>query len=656
MVRTVAINNFGICLVGCGYNTDTGGYAARVFSGSLIPQTLNLPPLLPVRDLVINDAGVGFAGCGGAVLGDGYSARILPNSIDPQSIVLPSGTNGIRRVAINQAGLTIIGGCLQSTENTGYAAYVPSRSTTPQQLGGSTNINYVAINHNGTGLIGGGWQASGYAAFYTPDGSTLQTFAPTVAIQAVAINDAALGIIGGYNGLDGYAAFVAASSPDLQPIAIPSHTIILAVDINNAGEGLIGGGTLTSGYAALVAPDGTITQLALPATVTYPLLSVAINNQGVGLIGSQKQAGVGSYAALVAPNGTLTPLDIPLGSGVDFVDINDQFITSVGPYSSAVNTQLAAIYALESRLTAQKIEMPGEIYLADTSDDLAKIYREKPRKYSVWATSFNDYVHSSSQGKIPAFTNEIVGILAAFDYHSSDLLLGGALGYAFNSIHYQENLGHGHLQEECACVYSSFKKSVAWIQTALWGGVYQITNDRHVLSVITSTAHFSGWMLAPEVEIALPFALTQARSVFVEPFLMMDWVNNWQGHFSEKGSSGFNLVMKSLYSSLLQSELGLRFYEHIDHGWGRFSLIEKLSYVNQAPFHVAKVRTYFLIPTSAFPIETGSFRVQNLGGIQLSGHFLPRNTSYPYGSLSFQGLIGAKYQSYFVNLEVGKNF
>ncbi len=654
-VRTVAINHAGICLIGCG-NASGNSYAARILPSSVIPQTLNLPVNNLARGVAINNLGVGFVGCGD--VSNGYAARIGPNSIDPQVINLPPGTNGIRRVAINDAGLAIIGGSNQLSPNTGYAAYVLSDSTTPQQIGGTDNINYVAINHAGTALIGGG-DPNGYAAFFVPYNSTpLQTFTPSAVIYAVAINDAGIGIIGGYDGSNGYAAFVVPNSR--YPQVIATNIPIWGADINRAGVGIIGGGT-TRGYAALVAPDGTVTSLALPDTVTYPILDVAINDQGVSIIGGEDLNG-NSYCALVAPNGTLTPLTLPPGSGVNFVAINDSFISSVGPYSSAVNTQLAAIYALETRLMMQKLEMPnvsGEIgyLLADANDDMSAIYREKPqRKKSIWTTSFGDHVHFKERGKIPSFSNEIGGILAALDYHEPDLLLGGALGYAFNYIHYGEGQGHGHLQEETACFYSAFKKSVARIQAVLWGGYYQVYNERHVLSVITSTAHFSGWILAPQVEIALPFALTHNRLGWIEPFVMMNWVNGWQDHFTEKGASGFNLVMKSLYSSLLQSELGLRFYEHFDYSWGRFSLVEKLSYVNQVPFHIRRANTYFLIPTSPFPIETGNSRIQNLGGIQLCGQFSPNNSSYPSGSLSFQGLLGSSYQSYFVNLEVRKNF
>ncbi|HBL98831.1 TPA: hypothetical protein DDZ86_04275 [Candidatus Dependentiae bacterium] len=650
-IRTVAINNAGTGLVGCG-NGSGNSYIARIPSHSLVPQALNFPTN-PVRGVAINDYGVGFAGCGES--GDGYAARIPTESVLPQQISLPPGTNGIRRVAINDAGNAIIGGCNQFVVNSGYAAYISPGSTSPQQIGGSTNILYVAINASGAGLIGGG-NTNGYAAFVMPNGTALQEITlpfTTPSIYSVALNNSGLGLIGASGGGAGYAALVTFNNPNPQPITIPVNTPIFAVDINNAGAGLIGGGTNTDGYAALVTPNGAVTPLALPET-QCPILDVAINNQGVGLIGGEDLTGQQTYVALVAPNGTLTRLVIPSGNGVNFVDINDAFISSVGPYSSAINTQLAFTYALEPRLR-----------LLDTSDLRIKscFLGEScccedcaEAEYSLWATAFGNYVHSKAHREIPCFTNKIAGILAAFDYHASDLLLGGGLGYGSNAICYAPCMGHGHLNEEIACLYGSLKRGCLSIQAALWGGGYQVCNKRHPASLLEATAHFSGGIFAPRIEIALPLALNSCHTCWGEPFLKLNWVNNWQGRFRECGTSGFNLVMKPQHTSLLYSEAGVRFYQHFDSSGGGWSLEEKLSYVNEAPFHVQKATTYFLVPTSPFQITINSGRRRNLCGVELSALFSPRNSSGVYGNLSFQGLFGSSYQSYFVSLTIGKNF
>jgi hypothetical protein len=276
--------------------------------------------------------------------------------------------------------------------------------------------------------------------------------------------------------------------------------------------------------------------------------------------------------------------------------------------------------------------------------------------YSIWAAPFNSYVRQAAQGDISSFSNEVAGAIAAFEYHPSNFLLGGGLGYAFNYTHFSEHLGHGKLQEEMAFLYGAFKQKYVWINAALWGGLYQVHSERHTLSLITSKTHTHGWILSPHIEVAAPFEVIKTNRLSMEPFLMFDWVNNWQHHFTEKGRSGFNVVMKDQYNSLLRSELGLRLYEQLHYNWGKLLFEEKLSYINQAPFHVQRATTFFVASASTFPVATGSSKVQNLGGVGVQASFLPWNQSYPYGTLNFQGEFGSSSQLYFVSAELGMNF
>ena len=85
-------------------------------------------------------------------------------------------------------------------------------------------------------------------------------------------------------------------------------------------------------------------------------------------------------------------------------------------------------------------------------------------------------------------------------------------------------------------------------------------------------------------------------------------------------------------------------------------LEEKLSYINQAPFNVGDVNTLFVQSASTFPIAIGSSKVNNLGGVELRGTFVPIKPKYPHGAIDFQGEFGSSFQSYFVSLEIGKAF
>lgn len=244
----------------------------------------------------------------------------------------------------------------------------------------------------------------------------------------------------------------------------------------------------------------------------------------------------------------------------------------------------------------------------------------------------------------------------AYDYHYSDrLLLGGGLGYAFNYVHYSQGIGHGKVHEELLCLYTAYQQKHFRWDAILWTGLYQFHNTRHTLDLMTSTAKTNGYLLTPHIEFAFPYSIQRGTYCF-EPFVSCDWVNSWQKHFTEKGASGFNLVMDGFYTALVQSEAGLRTYEEWNTCRGTWLLEEKISYINQAPIHANKMNTAFIESASIFPIAVASQAIQNLVGLELSAAYQPNNHDYPSIGLDFQAMIGSAYQSYFGTIYIRKVF
>lgn len=620
---------------------------------------------------------------------------------------LPGITNGdsseIFSVSINDAGAGLVGGRYLSGGQA-YAAIVASngavtRLSLPNITAGDTSsIFSVSINESGTGLVGGiskigGASGEAYAALVAANGTVTQLSLPDTStndlsyLNSVAINKSGTGLLGGARHSDrydqGYAALVAANGTvtrlSLPNILNADSSEIVAVSLNDSGVGLVGGRSFIGGghmngeaYAALIAPNGTATQLPLPHIAISDgsiITSVSMNNAGVGLIGGQSITGLGggeAYAVLVAPNGTVTQLSLPQiavndGSEILSVSLADTVPNSIGPYASAIYTQLAAARALETRLTfkgAQKVaSSPTEVAAAD----LAPV-ASSPKTFPncIWVAPFGNYVHVKSQGDIPTFTNTIGGLLVAYDRQIANFLVGGGAGYGYNGLHYSESLGHGSIQEEMLYAYMAYKQDRFRLNSAVWGGLYQFSNERHTIplpgNTLTSHAHTHGWIFSPHLEMAFLWKTLYEGKYKVEPFFMFDYVNSWLQGYTEWGSSGLNLVVDGQYTSLLQSEAGLRFYEYFAFNWGTFWLEEKLSYVNQAPFYFNKATTQFVASASTFPVAVGSTEVQNLAGLELQANFQPKNQKMPYGGLTLQALLGPSYQSYFMSLEIGQNF
>ena len=674
-IDSVAMNETGFSLIG-GEIASTDGYAAFVSpTGVVTPLTFSLSGA--ISSTAINASGQGLIGATNG-FSSGYSAFILSDAT-----VVPLSMNGINSVSLNDSGVGLIGG---EGEGELYAAYVNSMgSITPINTPSETGVIYgVAVNDLGIGIIGGETGAA-YAAFVDPEGmvSTTLTLSGGQYIASVAINHSELALLGGTDESGNMYAVYATTDGTVTPLDITAQGYIQTVAMNSSGTGLIGGQfNSTDLYAAIVRPDGSINSL-LPELIGGQINWVALSEAGVGLIGGQFTDNA-AYAALVAPNGALTPLNISSTNPIDSVAMGTATLSAVtplsaGPYLSVFYTQLAAASALEPRSSQEtkfgrKREAPKQLKsISHTMKEISPVtmrisllmgkpackkgVNAKPvKKNSIRISPFGNYVHLKEQGPIPNYTNEIGGALLAYDYQDSNYIVGATLGYAFNYVDYSNGLGHGKVQEELACFYGAYDMDHFRFNGVLWGGLFQFSNTRHPIPMVTSKGKAHGWILSPHIEMASPWAMDQKNLYFVEPFFMLDWVNSWQGKYTESGSSGLNIQMKSLYSSLLQSEVGLRFYERFNQAWGHFCLEEKLSYINQAPFHVNPVTTSFVSSVSTFPIAVASTKVENLAALQVIGLFVPKDNSYPFGGFTAQVSGNSSYQSYFLSLIVGMNF
>ncbi|MGB7977794.1 MAG: autotransporter domain-containing protein [Chlamydiales bacterium] len=683
VIEAVAINDSAWALIGG--QGDGNGYAVIVLpTGGLIPLSASFLGG-SIADTAINQTGNGLIS--GSNEFGAYAALVAPDgTVTPLS--LPASPDSVVCVALNHDEIGLIGGAGGGAN--AYAAYVASDGTVtqisdiPSDFPG--NIASVAINNQGNGIVGGyHGESAPYAAFVAANGSPSLVLSPLPAsayILGVAMNNSGAGLIGGADGAGNVYAGYAASDGIVTPLfESPFSGVVNSTALNDAGMGLIGGQNGFDLYAALVQPDGNISAL-FSESIAGAINVVSINAAGVGLIGGIQ--GSAGYAALVAPNGTLTLLDVSGENMINSAALASGFATAatpraVGPFSSTFYTQLAASYALGARFIAQnriwKQRSAEETALVSFSQDggnlvcnerdpssspSAALNNTKDplpfRKNSIWIAPFGDYVHISAQGAAPSYKNQIGGVLLAYDHQSSNYMVGASLGYAYNAIHYAERLGHGNIREEMLCFYGAYYANHFKLNAALWGGLYQFSNTRHTLPILTSRGKTHGWILSPHLELAIPWAIDPKGTCAVEPFFSFDWVNGWQYSYTESGASGFNLQIGNLYGSLLQSEAGLRFYERIQYGWGNFCVEEKLSYVNQAPFHLDSATTAFVGSASHFSVLVGSTKLENLAAANLSLSFFPRNSAYPYGGFSGEVMANSSYQSYFVSLFCGIDF
>jgi hypothetical protein len=708
---SVANAQSGIGLLG-GFLNGSDPYAAFVSVGdpnSTTQITFTSFTVGEIYGVAINSFNVGLIGgnSSNSLNEVPYAAFVaLTNPFPTTEIIFPSTftVGRINGTAINSAGTGLIGGG-NGAPLAPYAAFVSSGNTSPTTVITPFTftvglINGTAINNSGIGLIGGvigsGLTEAPYAAFVlagSPSPTTTVSFSFTVGrMNGTAINDSNTGLIVGLrdNTLSPtpYAAYVVAGNPNPTTTISFSFTVgsIINAAINSTGTGLIGG-VSTAGqvpYAAFVS-SGTSSptlEIIFPSTFTVGLINgTAINNAGIGLIGGANIGNSSAYAAFVSPLGILTPITLPLNAQIFRVGLNDATSggntilaavvpESFGPSNSFATTLFGLSHVLECHYMDNKLlntstQSEPLAYLADFKDGFKRWYPPKSSEpncckqetVSLWAGVLGELAYQKKAEKFPAYSNAIAGAVVALDYSGiRDSIFGGGLAYGFDYVHYSEGIGHASVNQELALLYWSYHRAHFFLNVAVWGGIFQLDNERHTaVANVTSTAHTTGGLLLPHLELSTPF-YAKCNWFVIDPFVMFDFANIWQGHLKEKGSSGLNIALNSQYSSMLRSEVGLRFHEILRYCWGSLDIEEKASYVNKTPFHTGPGTAFFIGAASSFTIETFSSQVENLGAVQLDFQFTPWDSRYPYGSLDYQGEFGSSFQSHTLVLEVGKNF
>lgn len=480
----------------------------------------------------------------------------------------------------------------------------------------------------------------------------------------------------------------------------------LSCSLNSAGTlGLLAG--QTNGFAtpalALIIPDGASSQIID--------LSSSLINSGPGWVGAGGadccSLNSSGSLGLIGGNAHSTPalaLIIPNGSSSQIIDLSNTLITeggagwtghgivkgcslidvealtptTLGAYTSSVQyTMMAESSALQAHQSYDKMYRRQGIQRANNLEAMGfpiPTFRKKDdlnqenattkslhhpavnsqAPYAIWLMPFGDLLYQKAQGKTPSLTNQIAGTLLGFDAECGKQgVVGAAFGYAFNYANYGQHVGHAKINQETGVVYGSWNGKIGYISAALWGGGCQIKNERHSL-LGTSKANINGYLLSPHIEGSAVIR-TSKHFFYIEPFGMLDWANSWQKRFHEKGSLA-NLSAPSRHTSLLRSEAGLRFYETLETSRLDIFLLEKVSYINQTPFHLGNQTVTFVGGNVPFPVAIGSTHTQNLAGVELHCWFVPKRPKSFYGSIDLQGEFGSSFQFYMAAFTLGRNF
>ena len=287
---------------------------------------------------------------------------------------------------------------------------------------------------------------------------------------------------------------------------------------------------------------------------------------------------------------------------------------------------------------------------------------DKQSPYAMWLGTFGEYAHEKAQNQTPAFNIGLGGVIAAFDYKGVNAnVVGVGVAYVHSHLHESEGMGSASVDQGYMTAYGTLNAANWYFDLALWGGYYHTSNRRKIsLSGFHHTAKSQthGWQIAPHLEIGYDgFHLERCHVKWfgIEPFLMGDWVGNWEQGFQEHGANILNMRQKGRFCSLFRGETGLRFHEIAKFDWGNIVFREKGSYAYQKTFHTGSITSSLIGTPGSFTVTTLT-GAQNLGVFEFSMLVRPNNDKAPYVDVRYQGEFGSSYQSHQGIFEIGKFF
>ena len=292
----------------------------------------------------------------------------------------------------------------------------------------------------------------------------------------------------------------------------------------------------------------------------------------------------------------------------------------------------------------------------------SKKVEECPEKieqsYQIWVDVLGSLAYQKRQHQSPAFDPTTGAAIVAFDAKATThAYFGGGAAYAYSHIHEDKNAGHANINQEYLFIYGLWDNTKLYFDAALWAGLFQTENIRKIHMTgfdFQSKSHPKGWQLEPHFEIGYDLSSDSYDETF-EPYVMLDWISNWQGSYKEKGSGPFNAGQKNHYSSFLRSEAGGRFYQTVRYCTWNLVFQEKVGYVNKKPFNVGTVNAFLVGAPGSFTVETLT-TPQNLCVAELQMIFESNDPKGAYGSIDYQLEYGSMYQSHVVSLNVNWSF
>lgn len=281
---------------------------------------------------------------------------------------------------------------------------------------------------------------------------------------------------------------------------------------------------------------------------------------------------------------------------------------------------------------------------------------DKEKNYSVWMNGFVDLAHQVAVNQNTYFNFTSEGVVLGFNYQGiPGVDTGGVIATAFSQIADGNRMGSSDIVYGATSFYANYYLEDFYLKGAFWGVFHQIDNRRDIAySNIDTQARgkINGWQIDPHLEGGY---IRELSGYEFQVYAAFDCVVNWEGGFTEKGAGNLNVYQKSNSSSMLQSVLGLKFFQKMESRLARYGFKEGVSYINRTPFGTGTVTTS-IFGSSDFVTLKSFTQTQNLGSVELVFFAEMGRGRDVITSIAYEGQFGSQYISNQVMLTLSKSF
>lgn len=299
----------------------------------------------------------------------------------------------------------------------------------------------------------------------------------------------------------------------------------------------------------------------------------------------------------------------------------------------------------EESLVAARNTIPSK-NVTKTSNDI-----------NVWGTLLGQYMHQKKASNSNGFSSGSGGAIAGADWTISNQSVGFAASYVYTYFGILNDQGHSNINQGTLATYGVFR-FCNWISNvSILGGYAHDNNHRHFKSSTTSYhTHGSsnGWQLSPHLDLAYNAFIKNAWFNVV-PYVMGDYVANWQSKYSESGSADGKTSQGGKFYGFVRAESGLRFYETINVKYGKLILKEKGAYAYQRSTSSKSNSVSIIGTTNAFVVPIGT-HIQNLFVGEFSMEFVSGKKYVPDVEVSYEGQFGSKFIAQIGTINLSKKF